>query len=330
MIKRLSFIFLLLMGLAWADNPAVVTQIDPGGVSVNFGARQQAASGQEFYVYHEGQWVGRLRLTQVGDNTSSAQIVQTVAGSSVQVGDVVSSFAPTPATQPAMAPSPYIPAYSGPSFPEVVHKNTRSFSFGGGMPGTPPAFQSSSWPSYTMMAAPLFMGGLGSASPWFLGSTGMMVMTQQHAQKQMREAYKSNQSELQVVYWDTQLTQAYASAYVADSETDPMRQAQLRQNVLAQKGVDKNYIFQIHLLNRGFAPFQVGPFNQHFFLLDSHGGRLAARRYDEALDGSIPAGGEVQGYVYFDRFDAYGNPRLNGPVKVVVDNVQGAGATFTW
>lgn len=346
MLKRFVVAMLLLVLVplpAWADpnRPAVVTRVDTGSVGVNFGSQQRAQYGQEFYVYRGGYLVGRIRLTQVQETASTALVVETEPDTSIQVGDVVSAFAPRPGTPSAAGPQPPVlatappatpaqPLDDGRDFEKLVHERTRTFMFQTGPKNKRvvevPWFEMAN----IVTSSPGLYGGPWTVDPWMVGSSAWFYYERTKFSKKMNN---NTRAYIEAVYWDESLLSAYTNYYLyKEARTlTPEQQAQTRQSMLVQKGLDKNIVFQVQVTNRGTTPIHLSPFSWHFYLLDGNGNRVKATRYDQALDQDIVIGGQIKGYVYFDRYDAAGHAVLGpGPVKVLVDDFMGEHATMKW
>jgi len=102
----------LMGGAAWEaeeELEATLIAIQGRSVRLNVGTAQGAQPGQEFVVVREGEAVGRIRLTEVGERTATGEIVEeTEAG--IRLGDRARS-------QPVVPPPPTEPAAGEPGRP---------------------------------------------------------------------------------------------------------------------------------------------------------------------------------------------------------------------
>jgi hypothetical protein len=343
-IRRLLAALLLCVATvhpALAEVRGMVTRVSGEEISINIGQQKNAQPGMQLYVYDSmGKPVATVRVVEVDDYASRVQILGLEPRSSLSVGNTVTdtAFTPTPpGSAPATAATPSAtPSSEGTppakavdpvkNFEAVLTAHTQMYSFKGGKGG---AIKVDLGDVLNIVSSVgIGNGSIGISNPWLITTTAFETYERYSHSARVNQKARST---IEVVYWDEALTNAYADYYVyKETYLDAAKKEEVRQSLLAQKGVQSSAVFQVRIRNRGPGLLQLAPFDWHVYLLDAEGNRIKAERYDEILDKALNAGQEVQGYVYFPKRDPLGRSYVGEPVQLLIEDIFGERTTVKW
>lgn len=327
----------------WPAVRGMVTRIQREQIAVNLGIQKSVRPGMLLYVYDALQHpVATVKVVQVDDYSSNVEIVSLEPHASLNVGNTVTdaSYVPTPPGAAATAPPPHdagTPGRASPppkavdpvkDFEKALKDHTQMYSFRGGKGGTVKIDTNDVLNIMTTIGGMAGRGQVAIMNPWLISSTAYDYYERYNTSARMNQKAKST---LEVVYWDEALTNSYANYYTyKETFLDANKKEEVRQSLLAQKGVQTSAVFQVRIRNRGPGTLQLAPFDWHAYLLDPDGNRVKAERYDEILDKAMNPGQEVQGYVYFPRRDPLGRSYVGDPVQLMIEDVFGERTIVRW
>lgn len=335
--------FILSASASWAEVRGMITRVQGDEVVVNLGLQKNMKPGTVLYVYNsQGAPQATVTVVQVDDYSSVVQITSMEPNARLGVGSNVNDTAYA-ATPPGAAPKPSPGATTGATtgggtstatvdpvknFESSLKSHTQIYSFQGGKGGVIKIDATDIINIASTLGGMAGQGAYGIANPWLITTTAFDHYERYNTTARMNQKARST---LEIVYWDEALTGAYANYYVyKETYLDPAKKEEVRQSLLAQKGVSSSAVFQVRIRNKGPGTLQLAPFDWHLYLLDPEGNRVKAERYDEILDKAMNPGQEVQGYVYFPKRDPLGRPYVGTPVTVLVEDIFGERATIRW
>jgi hypothetical protein len=350
MIKKGSMIILvgffwalvLVVNFSWADFTGMLVRVEGDRLVLNAGIDKNMQPGTELYVYRSGQYLAKVRIEQVDEITSILSILSLEPGVLLRIGDVVKDAPPAaggtqPEGVPALTPSQEapksLPKYKNEkevskAFARKVVEKTKIYFFKSTSSVKGPEVPIAEIANLVAGAQSFGSAGAYAQNPWLtaqvaLDTIGSLRYRQQFGSK--------SRSRVELTYWDQDLTDCYTS-YYAFKEVIPADQLEeTRSRMYAEKGIDNFLVFYVKVNNSGNTVMQLAPFKYHVYLIDYQGNRVKAEKYDEILDKALNPNSQVEGYIYFPRFDSVGNPYTQGGVvRLSLEDIAGESTELVW
>ncbi|MBI2267607.1 MAG: hypothetical protein HYU64_20960 [Armatimonadetes bacterium] len=339
---------------AGAPPPALsgmVTRLEGDQIRISLGKDKGMAPGKELYVYRMGRQVAQIRVTKVEDLYSWAQAVAGQAPTEIRVGDVVtdqirvSGPSPQPPSQESTS-APNLPRtgdFAGDplkEFQRQMVRHSKSFFFAG-MSGKGAASTYNPSVPWWDMAAGIYypaaswgtMQKYGYTDPYTSVAVIGSIIGSVAQYNQLKTQAGKTKSSIEVILWDHHVADAYVM-YFAHKEAayDLNRISELRTRQMQERSLERNIVFQVRIQNNSFMNMQFSPFNWHAYLVDSRGRRYRAERYDGSLDTMVAPQQQVEGYIYFPRYDPETGSPIPDPDRnnftFLLEDIYGKGARF--
>lgn len=351
-MRQLSLVILLLALLVvpvfGADGGMVTKCSENGEVVINRGVEDNVTPGTHWYIYRAGKPLAELEVTLVDSYSCTASVV---SGGMVRVGDTVSEkpFAKTPdkSEYPVAVMAPPPAAETSPSGAPKNQLTNRN-------PGAPvqeETAESTEKRLSKLMSTqskghkfsgggsklrqtsvnPLHVANIFSATAngtnWTTWQNVLSVGLQEVGTNvSNKKHFKECRLQVDVTYWNEDLLNAYSDSLAfKEGRSSQEQRLAMRTGLYCQKGLDKFLVFNVKMKNVGPGTVQLERFDWHIFLVDSHGNRIKAERYDQILDRAMNPDQGVEGNVYFLRVDSSGRDIAEGKkgVTLVFEDVLG-------
>jgi len=369
-IYILFFALVLTSNLFSAPLRGMVVKVDGSVIKINMGLDKNMKPNTELYIYRVTEPIAKIKITQVDKYYSLGEIISTETGKQIEAGDIAvfEQIQQYPKTVETPMPQnnnkysnnnknnnssnnvDYTKSSSNfqKNFENAVKNNTRKkfFPIQGGIGNVTeqsPLAQMDKTPLYLMDASDIWTisnwtknapAGYSIDPFYYVITVGQIY--NRHKQAQTHSG-KSNTYgfEVQVTLWNDKLADSY-SDYIMYKEAvnDPAKKEAIKQDLIAQKGLNECYVFEVRLRNMAPMPLSVAPFKYHIYLITPEGMRIKTDRYDQTLDGSVPSNSETSGFVYFPKTAVSSNVTSytgnSSKLKIVIEEIMGSSAEFTW
>lgn len=305
-----------LTGGAWAAPAGFIVRIEGPRIVINRGALDSVKVGDHFTVLRQGRNIAEVVVQNVGPQESQAVVSQVFGQESVLAGDAlsISGAPPVPPTASVAlnqsqgkptTPMLFSAEETRQAYEEMLKARTQSKEFEqkwSGRAGITSDFNEYTWAG--------ILDGLGYAflpyGGWIgpvdtLLRTANMALLNHHLHDRMGRDYMAR-IEIEMVRWDNDLLEAYCRCQAAQSGMATAEEYQaLRSQVIKEKGLDQNDVFQVRVRNAGELNVELAPFHWHIFLSAPEGKKVVASRYDPVLDRKLGPKQEVVGFVSFPK-----------------------------
>jgi len=328
---------LLATSLALAAPAGFVVRVEGSRIVINRGLMDSVKVGDRFVVLRMGRNIAELLVQDVKQQESQAVVSQLYSQEPVLAGDALStsgadvSMQPnTPSKPKAVTPLQLTMQQTQEDYQELLKSRTQSQEFSqkwsGKQDQNTDAFNSQN-AGYMVdsLAFSLWAGGSGA---WW-GPTDMLLRTAQQAymthnmREHMMRDYMAR-IQIEVVHWDHELLESYCKMQAAQQGMNSVEELNaLRNQMLRERGLDKNDVFQVRMQNVGELNVEMSPFHWHMFMGAPDDKRVVATHYDQVLDRKLASKQEVTGFISFPRVP-------NGDVKVFLEDVYGDRGEFSF
>lgn len=339
----------------------MVVKVDGTTAKINMGLNKGLTIGQEFYVVRMGNELGVIKVSQIDEYYSLAEITSNNGGE-IKPGDVVTTKKPQPQTQTNIQNNntqkdnngsvntnkTQYTKYGDPlkGFEAEMKKHSRKKKFSikdsiGKVTEQSPLAQQSKVPLYVADAMDVwsattmtnYMPEGYAVDPFYYLLLASQVFERHRQAKMVSGNTGSSDFEIEAILWDDSLAQSYADYIIfKEAINDPSQAEMVKKDIINQKGLDSSYVFEVKIRNKSSIPIQLSPFKYHMYLVTPQGVRVKAERYDQALDGSVTSNSELSGFVYFPRQTDVSLPLSTsiGKLRVVFEEVMGNSFEFAW
>ncbi len=306
---RMMGVALLLGGWLLASPAGFVIRVEGERIIINRGMMDSVKPGDRFVVMRAGKSVAELQVEDVGQRESKAVIAQQFSGEPVLAGDALSLSAPTtsevvPNKPKALTPVSISGEEARQHYEDLLRGRVHSKEFvqqWSGKAGNPKP------PLQDVESIVVLNSLIDVAYGAWWGPVDLLLQSanQAAANRYYRDHLSRDfaaRIEIEVVHWDQELLEAYCRFQAAQNGVRSVEELNtLRNQMMREKGLDQNDVFQVRIRNSGELNVELSPFHWHMFTSAPNGKRVAATRYDPILDRKLTPKQEVMGYVTFPR-----------------------------
>lgn len=329
----MAYLFSLLLSLwfflgsAWAAPSGFVIRVEGDRVVLNRGGMDSVKVGDRFMVMRQGRSLAEVVVESVNVQDSRAVIAQLFSQEPVLAGDALSlNLTPTTpgVTGEATPPGRTLTPISLPmqqtqeAYEELLRSRTHSREFTQKWSG-----RYGHMKDFDELSMAMVLDGIGySLLPgggWYgpvdmlLRTANQALMTNSLHDRMMRDY--AARIQIEVVRWDMDLLEAYCKMQAAMSGISSAEEyGALRNQMIRDKALDQNDVFQVRITNIGDLNVEMAPFHWHMFLSAPGDGRVVSSRYDQVLDRKLQPKQEVLGFIYFPKV-----PNREGMTVYLVD-----------
>lgn len=338
---RTLLIVLLATLLAVAAPAGFVVRVEGSRIVINRGQMDSVKVGDRFVVIRMGRNIAELVVDNVKQQESQATVSQlytqepVLAGDALTIGGEVAPQANNTVNRPgqpkALTPLQLTMQQTSEEYQEMLKSRTQSQEFqqkwSGKTDENQNAFNNGNLGYMAdSLAFSLWAGGSG----WWWNSADTLVRTASQAywnhnlREHMMRDYMAR-IEIEVVHWDNELLEAYCKMQAAQQGMTSVEELNaMRQQMMREKQLDKNEVFQVRMQNVGELNVEMSPFHWHIFMTAPDDKKVVATHYDQVLDRKLSPKQEVTGFVTFPRV-----PNQES-LKVLLEDVYGDRGEFSF
>ncbi|MBS2038367.1 hypothetical protein JST97_25515 [bacterium] len=335
-----TLLIVLLISLAAMAAPAgFVVRVEGSRIVINRGLMDSVKVGDRFVVIRMGRNIAELVVQNVNQQESQASVAQlysqepVLAGDALTVGGEVAPQATNnrPGQPKALTPLQLTMQQTSEEYQEMLKSRTQSQEFqqkwSGKTDQNQEAFNTQNGLYMAdSLAFSLWTGGPG----WWWNSADTLIRTASQAywshnlREHMMRDYMAR-IQIEVVHWDNELLEAYCKMQAAQQGMTSVEELNaLRQQMMREKQLDKNEVFQVRMQNVGELNVEMSPFHWHIFMAAPDEKRVVATHYDQVLDRKLAPKQEVTGLVTFPRV-----PNQDS-LKLFLEDVYGDRGEFSY
>lgn len=300
---------MLLSSWLMASPAGFVIRVEGERIIINRGLMDSVKVGDRFVVMRAGKSVAELQIEDVGQRESKAVVAQQLSSEPVLAGDALSLSAPTapeagPGRPKVLTPVSLSGEEARQTYEGLLSGRVQSKEFvqqWSGKAGNPKA------PLQDMEGIVVLNSLIDAAQGAWWGPVDLLLQSanQAAANRYYRDHLSRDfaaRVEIEVVRWDQELLDAYCRLQAAQNGVRSAEELNaLRNQMMREKGLDQNDVFQVRIRNTGELNVELSPFHWHMFTSAPGGKRVAATRYDPILDRKLNPKQEVMGYITFPR-----------------------------
>ena len=333
MRNRLAGLVLLICSWLAASPAGFVIRVEGERIIINRGMMDSVKVCDRVVVMRAGKTVAELRVEDVNQRESKTVIAQQFSSEPVLAGDALSLTAPSTGTEvgptrpKVLTPVTLSGEEARQTYEELLRGRVESKEFvqqWSGKAGNPK-------PALGDVESIVVLNSLIDAAQgaWW-GPVDLLLHSanQAAANRYYRDHLSRDfaaRIEIEIVRWDQELLDAYCRMQAAQNGVRSAEELNaLRNQMIREKGLDQNDVFQVRIRNSGELNVELSPFHWHMFTSAPGGKRVAATRYDPVLDRKLSPKQEVMGYITFPRV-----PERDG-LTVYLEDIYGDQGEFSF